>query len=144
MATTTRPTGSRPVSDILTGTVRTVHPALSLRAAARALTADGIGLLVIENSSGALAGVASERDLVHALGNDVDLDADRLHDVMAEDVVTINASDTVAHAADRMVDADVRHLVVVDPAEGVVGVVSSRDIMRAMVDRSDVKTAEAP
>lgn len=131
------------VSDMLTGTVRTVHPTLNLRAAARAMAADGIGLLVVENAAGALAGVVSERDLVNALADDVDLDADRLQDVMAEDVVTIDANDTVADAAERMVAADVRHLVVVDPTEGVVGVISSRDVMRALADRPMADTGAA-
>ncbi len=140
MAAITDTTDTTPVSDLLTGTVRTVHPSMSLRAAARAMAADGIGLLVVENSSGALAGVVSERDLVSALADDADLDGDRLDDVMAQDVVTVDATDTLAVATHRMVEADVRHLVVVDPTEGVVGVISARDVMRALAGRALAQT----
>lgn len=133
MTTSTVDNGSTPVRALLTGALRTVHPSLALRAAATVMAADGIGLLVVTNNEGGLAGVVSERDLVTSVGSGADIDSDRVDDIMAEDVVTIDADDPVSMAADRMVATDVRHLVVTDPDEGVIGVVSSRDVMRALV-----------
>ena len=93
------PATQRPVTTLLTGTVRAVRGSLPLRRAAEALAADGIGLLVVHNPAGALAGVVSERDVVAAVASDRDLDSERVEDVMADQVVTVDVSDTVATAS---------------------------------------------
>lgn len=60
-------------ADLLTGSLRIVYPWLSLRSGAEAMTEDGIGLLVVGDRDGDLAGVVSERDLVAAVGDKSDL-----------------------------------------------------------------------
>lgn len=133
MATTTDSLASVSVASLLTGSIRAVRPSLTLRLAAELLAEDGIGLLVVENAEGDLAGVLSERDLVAAVADGTDLDAERLGSLMADEVVTVTCDGSLGLAATRMVDADVRHLVVVDDRQHAVGVVSARDVMRALV-----------
>lgn len=134
MAPSTTRQEANPVNPLLSGTLRTVPMTTSLRGAAEVLASDGIGLLVVVNTAGDLAGVVSERDLVAAVADGVDLDAERVGNVMADQVVTIDVNESIGVAGDRMVSADVRHLVVVDTAQRPVGVVSARDVMRHGVD----------
>lgn len=132
------------VADLVTGSIRLVYGSLSLHRAAEAMAEDGIGLLVVENADGDLAGVVSERDLVGAVANGMDLDAERVGDLMADEVLTVELDDDVAQAARRMVDADVRHLVVVDDRHRPIGVVSARDVMRTAVGDDVVSIGGRP
>lgn len=125
-----------PVAEVLTGTLRIVHASMSMRAAAETMAEDGIGLLVVANPDGRLAGVVSERDLVHVVAAAGDVDGDRVADRMADDVVTIDRDADVATAARTMARADIRHLVVVDSEGSPIGVVSVRDVLRSLVDGS--------
>ena len=122
----------RSVQDLITGSVRLAHASMCLRDAAMAMSEDEIGLLVVEGRDGQLAGVVSERDLVHALARGNDLDSDRLDSRMSDQVLTIDAEAPVSDALQAMVDADVRHLVVLDDTRRPAGVVSARDVMRAL------------
>ncbi|MBY5161968.1 CBS domain-containing protein [Salsipaludibacter albus] len=127
------PTIPRPrVADLVHGTLRVVHPSLPLRRAAELLAADGIGLLVVENAAGDLAGVVSERDLVAAIARGGEPDEERVGDLMTDDVVCVDLDDDLATTIDRMVAAEVRHLVALDDDGAVVGVVSARDVLGAM------------
>lgn len=130
------------VSDLLEGAVRTVRPSMSLHRAAEELAADSIGLLVVEQPAGVVAGVVSERDVIRAMADGVDLDAERIADIMIDDVITVTEATTVGDAAKAMVAADVRHLVVVDEDHRAIGIISVRDVMKVVVDaRNDLAGA---
>ncbi len=120
------------VADLVHGTLRVVHPSLTLRRAAEVLAADGIGLLVVENVEGDLAGVVSERDLVAAIAAGGDPGVDRVGDLMSDDVVCVDLDDDLATSVSRMVAAEVRHLVALDDSGTVAGVVSARDVLVAI------------
>ncbi|WP_243675651.1 CBS domain-containing protein [Vulcanisaeta distributa] len=63
------------------------------------MSKENIGLLVIVNSSGKPIGVISERDIIKALANGVDLNA-RVTDVgTVGNLVTISPKDSVYRAA---------------------------------------------
>lgn len=130
------------VSGLLEGAVRTVRPSMSLHRAAEELAADSIGLLVVEQPAGVVAGVVSERDVIRAMAEGADLDAERIADIMIDDVITVAETTTVGEAAKAMVAGDVRHLVVVDEDHRAVGIVSVRDVMKVVVDaRNDLAGA---
>lgn len=124
-----------PVTTLLTGTPATISPSATLRAAARALTRDHLGLLVVWDASG-LRGVLSERDLVTAAADGLDLDLERVVDHATDDVVWVPAAATVDAATRTMLAAEVRHLVVTRDHR-VLGVVSLRDLARALLAEDD-------
>jgi CBS domain-containing protein len=116
-----------PVERLLTGPPVAVHPEDTLLSVAEMLVEDSIGAVVVRGTSGP-TGVVSERDIVGAVVDGLDLEADRASDVMAVDILTIGADEPISTAADAMVSGAVRHLPVV--ADGVlVGVVSMRDVL---------------
>jgi len=112
--------------------VATIRPTATLREAADAMMADGLGLLVISDANGAV-GVLSERDVIAAISDDLDVEAERVRDHGPDELVGVDADASVVDAARAMADAQIRHLVVLGDGE-VVGVVSIRDVLRALVD----------
>src|SRR3954470_21819516 len=116
----TRP--DTPVAKVMSWPVATIDSEATLEEAAEALAADNIGVLLVLHD-GVLAGVVSERDVVAHVASGAVLAHLRVGEVMACDLVTASTDDTVAAAARAMVEADVRHLPVLDDSL-VAGVVS--------------------
>lgn len=113
-----------------------VEPLATLRDLARVLDEEVIGAALVKgarHSSGVvLAGIVSERDLVHAIADGKSLDRTRVMDLMTGDMATARPDEPILEAAKTMLDFEIRHLPVVDGDE-VVGVVSARDLLAALV-----------
>jgi CBS domain-containing protein len=124
-----------PVGWLLGNVVATVRPSATLREASRRLVREHVGLLVVVGVAGP-EGVLAERDVVAAVADDVDLDAERVRDHATADLVTIDETATIAEAASAMGVAEIRHLAVERGGE-VVGVVSVRDVLAVMVESPD-------
>jgi CBS domain-containing protein len=62
-------------------------------------------------------------------------------DLMTKDVLTVEPSDTIGEAAEKMHDANVGADVVVEDMVRIVGIVTERDLMRAVAQRA--RAAEA-
>ncbi len=122
---------SDPILRLVGDPVATIRPTATLREAASALAADGVGLLVAVDPAG-VRGVFSERDLVHAIADELDLDVERVRDHASTEVVSVEETDTIAAAAQVMADAEIRHLTVA--RRGVIhGVVSIRDVLNVLL-----------
>jgi len=116
-----------PVERLLTGPPVAVHAEDTLMKVAEMIIEDSVGAVVVRGAEGP-AGVVSERDIVGAVMDGLDLEADRASDVMAMDVVTINGDEPISAAASAMITGAIRHLPVM--ADGVlIGVVSIRDVL---------------
>lgn len=114
----------------------TIEPRATLGEASKAMCESMCGCLLVEQRDGQLA-VVTERDIVRGLA-DHGLDAgDWVTDVMTRDVVTVPADMSIADAAQVMIDAGIRHLVVEDQANSRIGVVSVRDILPPLVEAVD-------
>jgi CBS domain-containing protein len=64
-----------------------------------------------------------------------------VEDLMTKDVLTVEPSDTIGEAAEKMHDANVGAVVVVEDMVRIVGIVTERDLMRAVAHRA--RAAEA-
>lgn len=117
------------MKDLLHTDLRTIGSSETLERAARAFAGEVLGLLVVvENER--LVGVLSERDVVRSLGEGDEPDQTRVFDVMTEDVVTVDVDTTLDDAVQRMLDSEIRHLVVTRN-DSPYGIVSARDLLRA-------------
>jgi len=112
--------------------VATIRPTATLREAAHALAADRVGLLVVLDHRGVL-GVLSERDIVTAAADDLDLDVERVADHHTQDLVTVEETARIDDAARTMLEAEVRHLAIARRGE-LTGVVSVRDLVAALLE----------
>ncbi len=131
-ARTVRPvTPASQVRSVMVWPVATVDGGATLTEVAEALAADEIGALCV-TEDGRLAGIVSERDVVTHVAVGADPGHLSAADVMSNDLVTVAPDDLVLVAARRMVDAQVRHLPVLD--DGLIaGIVSMRDLFTVLV-----------
>ena len=109
--------------------VVTVGPDHTLREAARRMTRHDVGAAVVLDPDGMGPGIFTERDLMRACGSGDDLDTERVAAHMTQRLEYAAADWSLARAAEEMVAARFRHVVVVDGSE-VVGILSMRDIVR--------------
>jgi CBS domain-containing protein len=120
------------VSRVMMWPVATVPGEASLLEVAEAMTADAIGAVaIVEN--GHLAGVVSERDVVAHLAQGANPERVSAADVMTTDLVTAHPDDLILDAARRMVEAEIRHLPVIDEGK-IAGFISMRDIFGLLVE----------
>lgn len=98
--------------------------------AARMMVSNNTGFLVILKPADQteLVGVISERDIIGALASGMSLDT-KASDVGTRNVVTVRVKADVAEAAKAMNRNRIRHVVVVDEYDKLVGVVSMRDLV---------------
>jgi CBS domain-containing protein len=116
-----------PVGGLVSPAVATIVPTATLKEAADAMAADGLGLLVVVDAKGP-TGVLSERDLVVAIAEELDLTVERVRDHCADEIVTVDEGASVEDAARAMAEAQIRHLAVSRDGS-VYGVVSVRDVL---------------
>ena len=120
-----------PVSEQMTTDLVTVEPTTTLVGAVQAMNARRVGAaLVLENDR--LVGVFTERDVLRAVGEGLSAEA-VVGDWMTRGPETIEPDEPAEHAAVLMIHGGFRHLPVVDEGK-VVGILSIRDLMRAVLD----------
>lgn len=129
------------ISDILKGVkvedlagadednIITVSLETPVRDAARLQMENQIGIVVVLDDNGGVAGVLSERDIVHAIAaHGGEVPAMTAEALMTKDVQTCSLDDPPHEVMGRMSTGKFRHMPVVEG--GVLkGIISSRDIM---------------
>jgi len=113
--------------DVYRPVVATCAPGDRLTDVAKTMVTTDSGFVAILDE-GRLDGVITERDLVRALAREPDPGAATAADHATRGLVTAAPDDDLSAVARRMVDADVRHLPVVDEHGELLGVVSMRDV----------------
>lgn len=104
-----------------------VKPDMSLREAAQTMHENGIGSAIVLDGA-TLAGILTERDVLRAVGTNVDADRTTVSELMTPQVVTVGPDWEVYEAAAEMTDRGIRHLVIATGDE-IHGVVSIRDVL---------------
>lgn len=112
------------IKDLKPRTAITVTREETLRAAAKHLADDDIGVL---GAVGAV-GIFSERDLARSVADGADLDEEPVDEYMTEAPVTVPYDSGLREAIARMNEYGIHHLVVVDGRD-VIGMISMRDLL---------------
>jgi len=140
--------------DIMTTPVHVVWQNASVESAAELMTAKSVTALPVVDTDGVLVGMVSESDLLwHRVPSDPTARRRRYPDtdpenrpgmvveVMSPFPLTTSPEADVAEVADMMLQNDVRSMPVIEGRE-LVGIISRRDILRAVVRGDDVLTQE--
>jgi CBS domain-containing protein len=114
--------------------VATIRPDATVAAAVRELKVHGIGALLVSEDGRRVAGILSERDIVHALAEQgAALLAMPVDQLMTRKVVTCVPEDTVSDLMARMTQHRFRHLPVVK--DGIlIGIVSIGDLVKNRIE----------
>jgi len=118
--------------------IRTVKSSATLRATAKMMCDLNIGALIVRDADDDIAGIVSERDILHQCGKDADLDKVLVSEAMTKKVITIDSEKDVKVAMELMCTARVRHLPVVDGGK-VRGIVTIGDVVKSMRQADRVK-----
>jgi CBS domain-containing protein len=140
--------------DIMTSPVHVIWQNAPVESAVELMTAKGITALPVVDANGALVGMVSESDLLwHRVPSDPTAHIRRHRDtdpenrpgmvveVMSQYPLTTTPDADVAEVADMMLQHDVRSMPVLED-RNVIGIISRRDILRAVVRGDDVLTQE--
>ena len=115
------------------GDVISIEPGADLAAAVNLLSKHRIGAVLIRGAGGRLAGILSERDIVHALAErGSDALSLQVGQVMTRNVTTCGEDDTIASIMEQMTAGKFRHMRVVTKGE-LVGLVSIGDVVKQRV-----------
>ncbi len=132
----------RPLHDYMAAPVRTISIDAGAVDADRLLRRHDISCLAVVDRAGRPAGVITRTDLLRAARAVVrrfgqpavlELPALAVRDLMTAHVVTLGADASIAAAADELVERHIHRLFVRDQ-ERLVGVVSTKEIIRAVLD----------
>lgn len=121
--------------------VSTVRSIDSVEMAIRKLYDERIGALVVVDRWGRLAGMFSERDVIHACAqHGAEALTYEVHELMTPDVTTCAPEDRIEEVMKVMTAHRVRHLPVMEKGE-LVGIVSMGDLVKHRLDEKEQEAA---
>ena len=132
---------SVPVSNIMVRDVKTAEENQSINAIAKVMSDNNIGSVVIVKGDDVegLSGIITERDIVRiaaaaahnsSLSSTLQLLA---RDIMSKPVITIDAGSSIQDAIQNMKLNNIRRLPVVDREGKMVGIITDKDMFRAII-----------
>ena len=135
------------IRELLTGRAPLVVPgSMSTLDAARLMREEHVGCLLVLDAARKPLGIFTERDLMVRVIVEGRKPAEvQVKEVMSRDPFTADAEKRVLKTARAMQERHIRHLPVLDESEGLIGVLSLRDLLRAMLDekRDEAKALRA-
>lgn len=108
----------------------------SLQAIIQELAAHHIGVLVVTNAEGVIAGMVSERDVIRELARPETARGRTAGEIMTRTVSKCRPEDSESDVMERMAKAGVRHLPVEHHGK-LVGLISARDILHLRIEKLD-------
>ena len=117
-----------------------VRPDTTVRDTALTLGRERIGVALVRDEDGALAGIISERDIVRSIAEHGPAALDmRVADLMSRSLVTCTPENSTEELMEKMLAEHIRHLPVMQD-DALVGVVSVNDVMKSVL--SELKWRE--
>ena len=117
------------VASLMTSDVKTVTPDTLVEGAAEVMLENDIGsVVVVDGETDELAGILTRTDFVAIVAGQKPKDQTPVKEYMTRDVVTAKAGDSIREVADRMVEAGIHHMPVVDEEEGLIGMITTSDL----------------
>lgn len=123
-----------PISHVMATVSIEIGPVATIREIIDVLAENDIGSVpVVDRETRRLIGVVGERDVVRSFADGVDVDSERVSDVMTFTALTVTPTTTIRRATELMEEGGIRHLPVVDNDSKLVGMLSMRDLLSAHV-----------
>jgi CBS domain-containing protein len=131
------PAGAKPVREVMSHPVQTIAPETSVTEASAILCAGRIDALPVVKG-GKLLGILTTTDVLAERGKLLHKGSSgglpTAADVMHTRVLSASPTDTLFSALYKLLDAEIRHLPIVDDDYRVVGMLSDRDVRTAIGD----------
>ncbi|WP_026177826.1 CBS domain-containing protein [Haladaptatus paucihalophilus] len=124
-----------PISDIASMEVITAKEETNLVDIASMMSEENVGCVPIVDGRRPV-GIVTDRKIALSLADEADASGRTVGDVMTRDPITIDADASVHDAIERMEDADIRRIPVVEDEE-LVGIVTLDDVLVMLADEMD-------
>jgi CBS domain-containing protein len=135
------------LKDIAIRGVETAGPDTAVEVLANTMDDKGVGSVVITEEN-RVVGIVTDRDIALTVAHETDPGTLTAADVMASEPLTLPSSAGVLELTERMADASVRRIPVVDDGGVIVGIVTLDDVVRLLSTElehlSAVIAAESP
>ncbi|MEF8799455.1 MAG: CBS domain-containing protein [Halolamina sp.] len=115
------------VAQLMTTDLKTVVPGTLVEDAADLMLDETIGSVVVVNDAHEIEGILTRTDFVDIVAGQKPKDQTPVSAYMTPDVLTAEAGETIRTVADRMVEAGIHHVPVVDDDE-VIGIITTTDL----------------
>jgi diguanylate cyclase (GGDEF)-like protein/PAS domain S-box-containing protein len=129
--------GSRPIRELMTSPVVTIHGKLNLYEAYGIMLSNKIRHHVVVDSADRIIGVMSQSDLINVLGLEYFVEMRLIEQIMTTDVMTIPLKMNFSKALARMASAGISCVVVVKDRSPV-GILTERDAVRLVAEGVDL------
>lgn len=132
------------VASIMTKDVKTATDSQTVKAVARIMNETDIGSVVIVKltEEDKPVGIVTERDIVRLAGTTQVLTMQMpVRDIMSKPVITIDATSSIKDAIQAMELNDFRRLPVVNKEKKMVGIITDKDIFRAIMKSQSLITS---
>ena len=116
------------VARLMTTDVHTVTPETLVEDAAEKLIDNEIGSLVVIDEDGRVEGILTSTDFVHIVAESKPKAETTVRRYMTTTVVTGDAQDPIAAAAETMITYGIHHLPIVDDDAHLIGMISTTDL----------------
>ncbi|MEM3269007.1 MAG: CBS domain-containing protein [Saccharolobus sp.] len=120
------------VKEYMKKNVIVVDKNTTLRDVAKIMTENNVGSVIVVDN-GKPIGIITERDIVRAIGRNKDLN-NKAEEIMTSSLITIKEDSPITGALSLMRSYNIRHLPVIDNEGNLKGIISIRDIARAIDD----------
>ena len=118
------------VKEAMHRNVKTVRKDSTVQEAAKIMTKNRIGSLVVVSSAGELEGIATERDIMtNVVAEGLNSGEVTVEDIMTTEVITISPDSSLEEAANLMSKSKIKKLPVVENGE-VIGIITASDLIR--------------
>jgi CBS domain-containing protein len=119
------------ISDILRKKLESIEETTSVQEAAKKMKDKNVSSLVVVDMNGKPQGLVTERDLVRKVCiNDVHTSTVTNKEIMSAPLITIKSTSSPSLAADMMLKNNVRHLIVIDNVNKLIGIITPLDFTR--------------
>jgi CBS domain-containing protein len=115
------------VASLMTTDLKTVTSDTLVEEAAELMLENAVGSVIVVDD-GELAGILTRTDFVAIVAGQEPKDQTPVSEYMTTDVLTAKAGDSIRNVADRMVEASIHHMPVVDEEEGLIGIITTSDL----------------
>ena len=133
------------VKDVIEGKavhgVKTIRPTANGAELLSALVENNVGALVVSTDGTDIAGIVSERDVVHRLHADGSVSHTQVADLMTTPVFTCGPDESVSALMRTMTTHRIRHVPVVEEG-ALVAIVSIGDIVKTRIDELEFERNE--
>lgn len=110
-----------------------VSPVDMVRSVAELFKRERIGFALVHSDGDILIGTISERDIIHAMSEKIEVAALPVVEIMTTNIVQCCVDDTLESVRQSMTDQRTRHVLAMDGAHAV-GVVSIGDLIKHSLD----------